>query len=582
MKNDFRPTVSSRTVFTLAGIALAAVSLVGDPALADNPQVNVDFFRPSVHPGDILDIQTATMPKQWEWGAGAWLTYNHRPMKLIGGDPYDMVRHQLVMDLFAHVALLDWLDVGVDLPFFLWSGGDGVPNGVRQNYPYLDEVSGVSLGDLRLAIKARILGGNGRGFGLGVGEDLTFPTSVAISGAAHKFDGEGNVTSTTNIIADYSRDGWIVALNVGVRVREAENIVGHQIGHQLLFGAGLQAPIICGVLEAIGTIENRTSLTHPYANEFDNGLDLMGGLRGYIGGVALTAAAGGNILQGYGSPAVRATVSVAWTPQLCKGCVHDRDRDGVPDADDACPDEAGEALAGGCPDRDRDGIPDDSDECPDTKGRIEARGCPDRDNDGIVDSRDKCPDKEGLIRFNGCPDTDEDGLPDFRDKCPQQEGPLERDGCPVKDRDGDGVMDEDDRCPDVAGDALHQGCPPPRVEVTAKRIVINEKVHFKTGKAQIMSDSFPLLKEIAEVIKANKQIRRIRVEGHTDSQGSASLNKRLSLKRARAVRKFLIGHGVAASRLTARGYGSSKPVADNSTKEGRSKNRRVEFTIVGR
>lgn len=430
-----------RLMVLTAGI-LAAVSTVPGAVRADNPEVNINYFRPSLHPGDILGIQTTTMPRQWEWGVGAWVTYNHRPMKIFG--EYDVVRNQLVMDLFAHVAFTDWLDVGVDLPLYLWSAGDEPTPPVKANFGY-HKVRGTSLGDLRLSIKARILNleeGDGSGFGLAIGEDLTFPTAMAISGANGKFEGDSNVTSTTNLIFGYTKKGWNVALNVGFRIKKGEDVVGHRVGHQLLLGAGLQAPLICGVLEAIGTIENRTSLTHPYQNEFDNGLDLMGGLRGYVGNVALVAAVGGNVLEGYGSPAVRATVSAAYSPKLDKGCMEDRDGDGIEDGYDACPDLPGIPEANGCPDGDQDGIPDADDECLDKPGHIQSRGCPDGDGDGIVDFRDKCPDKAGLIRFGGCPDDDEDGIPDDEDQCPDVPGPPANRGCPDEDRDGDGLTDD--------------------------------------------------------------------------------------------------------------------------------------------
>lgn len=556
---------------------VAVGTLAAGTARADNPEVNVNFFRPSVHAGDILAIQTTTVPKQWEWGIGAWFTYNHRPLKILEGDKYDMVRNQFVMDLFGHVSFTDWLSVGLDLPFFLYSKGDAVPTNIENAFGN-NQVSGTSLGDLRLGLKARILGGNGKGFGLGLSADLTFPTATGMSGNDNNFNGDSNVTGTPYVILDYSQDGWNVALNVGFRLRKKESIVGHEVGHQLLFGLGLQAPIICGVLEAIGTIENRTSLTAPYKNKFDNGLDLMGGLRGRIGDVALVAAVGGNALQGYGSPAVRATMSVSYAPTLEKGCVKDADNDGIPDVDDACPAEPGVASANGCPDRDGDGIPDADDECPDVKGGIQSRGCPDRDGDGIVDKRDNCPDVEGLIRFAGCPDRDDDGIPDVDDKCPDVPGTAYHGGCP--DRDGDGVADDSDQCPEVPGTLEFRGCPPPRVQVTDKKIVINEKVHFRTGRAVIRSESFDLLKEVAKVINANPRIGKVRVDGHTDSVGSDRGNLRLSRKRAAAVQKFLMSKGVKKRRLSSKGFGESKPVADNSTEEGRSKNRRVEFTIL--
>jgi len=156
----------------------------------------------------------------------------------------------------------------------------------------------------------------------------------------------------------------------------------------------------------------------------------------------------------------------------------DRDADGVPDEQDACPDEAGPEASQGCTledDRDQDGIRDAEDACPDEPGEAEDGGCPptsipDRDRDGVPDAEDRCPDQPGLPEWDGCPagawvtDGDGDGLPDFLDTCPDRAGPLESDGCPstaASDSDGDGVMDGEDTCPSEPGPADSGGCPLP-------------------------------------------------------------------------------------------------------------------------
>ncbi|HEY4717293.1 MAG TPA: OmpA family protein [bacterium] len=127
--------------------------------------------------------------------------------------------------------------------------------------------------------------------------------------------------------------------------------------------------------------------------------------------------------------------------------------------------------------------------------------------------------------------------------------------------------------------------PPPmpekktRVYIEKKKVVITETIHYETGKAVILSISYQILNEVAEVFKQNPELR-IRVEGHTDSVGADDYNLRLSQARAESVVKYLIGQGIDPNRLEARGYGESMPLADNATPEGRAKNRRVEFTII--
>jgi len=122
--------------------------------------------------------------------------------------------------------------------------------------------------------------------------------------------------------------------------------------------------------------------------------------------------------------------------------------------------------------------------------------------------------------------------------------------------------------------------PPARVEVRDNKIEIKEKIQFELAKATILEASFSLLDEIADIIKKNPHIKKIAIEGHASAEGDAKKNTKLSDDRAKSVATYLTGKGVDAGRLTAKGFGAKKPIADNETEEGREKNRRVEFVIV--
>ena len=230
----------------------------------------------------------------------------------------------------------------------------------------------------------------------------------------------------------------------------------------------------------------------------------------------------------------------------------DRDRDGIPDVSDRCPDEAGPAELGGCPDMDKDGIPNIDDACVADKGPKELEGCPDTDGDGIADRKDLCPKEAGLAKYQGCPDTDGDGIPDPDDKCPKVAGVPEESGCPKK----------------------------PSVEIVKKFSGAIRGIMFDTGKATIRPSSFALLDEAISVLKEFPNLTLI-IEGHTDSVGSDTKNLTLSQDRADAVRLYMIQRGIDAGRLTAIGYGETKPTASNKTKTGRAENRRIEFRIEG-
>ena len=119
--------------------------------------------------------------------------------------------------------------------------------------------------------------------------------------------------------------------------------------------------------------------------------------------------------------------------------------------------------------------------------------------------------------------------------------------------------------------------PPPR---KVEKIDIREKIMFETGKATIMKRSHSVLDEVAKVMESRPGIKVVQIEGHTDSVGDAEKNRKLSQARAESVLAYLVKKGVAKTRLTAKGFGPDKPVADNTTDAGKDANRRVEFTIT--
>jgi OmpA-OmpF porin, OOP family len=251
-------------------------------------------------------------------------------------------------------------------------------------------------------------------------------------------------------------------------------------------------------------------------------------------------------------------------------------------------------------DKDGDGYNDKEDKCVDRpenfNGYQDGDGCPDdpdSDGDGIVDSKDACEllaeDKDGYLDEDGCPDMDNDldGVPDTKEakkECiniPEDpDGYEDEDGCPEPDNDGDKVLDVDDFCPMVPGvkTGARPGCPkkPSLVVVTAKEIKITQQIHFAFAKAIIRPISFPVLNAVADVLKSNSKIK-LEVQGHTDNVGRKNYNKRLSQRRADAVRRYLVEQGIDGTRLQSKGYGMERPIVPNTTKRGRALNRRVQF-----
>ena len=118
--------------------------------------------------------------------------------------------------------------------------------------------------------------------------------------------------------------------------------------------------------------------------------------------------------------------------------------------------------------------------------------------------------------------------------------------------------------------------------ITDKKIVISGKVMFEYNRAVIKSASHGLLNGVAKALKKHPEIIKIRIEGHTDSDGNAKYNRQLSKKRAKSVMEYLVKAGINENRMSASGYGEEMPIASNDSDEGKEKNRRVEFTIIER
>ena len=268
--------------------------------------------------------------------------------------------------------------------------------------------------------------------------------------------------------------------------------------------------------------------------------------------------------------------------KFLEGCP-DNDKDSIANADDQCPDVAGPKELFGCPDTDGDGILDKYDACITEVGPSENNGCPwgDKDGDGLTDNIDDCPEEVGPQENHGCPwgDADGDGVTDNIDKCKAIPGPKANNGCPYTDTDKDGVLDKDDECPNTPGVKENKGCPVIEEEEQEVLNTAFENLEFETGKSIIQSGSYKSLNDLATLLK-KKTDYKLSIEGHTDNVGSASSNLLLSKDRANAVMEYLLGQGVAEDQIAANWFGASKPIADNSTPEGRQKNRRVEMNVV--
>ncbi|AKJ03293.1 Outer membrane protein [Archangium gephyra] len=323
---------------------------------------------------------------------------------------------------------------------------------------------------------------------------------------------------------------------------------------------------------------------------FYTSLDVLLGLHVRLSPVLQAQlAAGAGLLRRAGSPDFRFLLRVSYNPEWKRAdreAPHgapgevppggvDRDADGVLDLEDACPD----TPVGRAPEPSRPGCPASAPARTLTAPPLSLALC------GEMPPRSGSPGSLVL----GCPagDRDEDTVFDSVDECPdsprgEHPDPV-RPGCPASDRDQDTVPDAEDACPEQPGaPALERdrsGCPG-LVEVKGDRLLIRRPIVFASNTDTVLSESFPVLRALAEALQASPWIKKVRIEGHTDNQGTVTANRTLSVRRARSVLLWLQTHGVEPARLESAGYGHGRPVTGNDTDQGRAANRRVDIVII--
>ncbi|MBN2799164.1 MAG: OmpA family protein [Deltaproteobacteria bacterium] len=589
-------------------------------ASAQDYTVDVERFRPMPDTYGYALTESAATLKHLQMGVGMWGNYSEDSVVMVWGgervlgsgsnDGDGIIDKRSVTDLQVGIGLSRYFSFTVDAPVVLWQ--EGLEPSTADNPDANTELLSSGLMDLRLEPKLVLVDLDTSPVGLALLTQVNLPT-----GPARSFMGEGELSGMPMAVLEYAdasvhdREYFFrMALNAGYLVRQPARFRDLAMGNEFVYRGAMAL--------------------HPSPN-MELGVDMSGNLGGTRAAqhalevlpwfrvmptplVALTGGAGFGLLPGLGSPDVRLWLGATLAPSFNPDDL-DRDKDGIPNKWDQCKnipeDFDGFQDEDGCPelDNDRDTIPDTSDQCPDQPedfdGYQDEDGCPDPDNDkdGIPDVSDQCIDiPENYNDYqdqDGCPDerpiydTDGDGYRDDVDRCPFDAEDFDQwedeDGCPEKDNDLDGIVDVLDACPNQRetfnGYEDEDGCPdeaPSRVRIEKERIVIEDKIFFEVNKTVIQVVSYDLLNEIAAIIVEHPEIRRIRVEGHTDSDGNDAYNLSLSEGRAGAVVSFLISAGVEADRLEPAGFGETRPIDTNDTEEGKSRNRRVEFMIVER
>lgn len=624
--------------------------LVVGTVLYAAPAIDTQRFKPSIGVSGMVVTDTSKFLNPFTFGGMLYLHYDKEPfVQTVNSKETKVVENVFQSDLVLAFGLPFNFEIGAVIPFTMYTSGT---NTFSTNST---DLNSTTLGDIQFALRYRV-----PTFSKHVGMGLSFKASIP-TGDVESFNTADTVVYTPGVFIDFKVADLLLAFNFAYVIKDEVNVSDLELKDEVSFSVGLMYAFTRD-FELSGELFGSFQTANPFKRKEETPAEFLLSANYYVlSDLKLTAGAGLGVSPGVGTPSMRVLVGIGYVPRdidtdkdglfdridKCPtkpedkdgfedvdGCPDpDNDQDGILDTMDKCKNEPEDKDefedVDGCPDpdNDQDGILDADDKCkndPEDKDGFEDEdGCPDLDNDqdGILDANDKCmnepEDKDGFEDEEGCPDpdNDQDGILDTADKCPNspedKDGFKDEDGCPELDNDEDGIIDTLDKCPlepeTYNGVTDEDGCPDKGVELvkinlTTQKIEIKQKVFFDFDSAKISKKSFKLLLTVATIINNDKTIK-VRIEGHTDDQGKAAYNEKLSKDRAKAVMDYLIKEGkIDASRLTSDGYGSKKPLlsideltkkvndkklsskeraaAKKELKAARDENRRVDFVIV--
>jgi len=642
--------MTSRWRILVVSAALLAVSFavperaaaVETDVPANSGAVDLRLFRAAVDSKGLFGINASEIMPHLDISIALILDYGHNLFPVTAAAWNDADRNgevgageltntdtHLVSDAIDanvgfNIGLFNFMALGFSLPIVVMSGPATTGVGGWEGWPQRDvaPLGGVTpsfsaqhVGDLEIHAKFRILRAELNPVGLGAIVQLFTPTGQ-IDRALGSDPGMG--VGATAIVDWVPADWFLGALNVGARFFFA-NDAGYgplkltdsegqvfEYGHLFTFGLGASFTVVRDRLNIIVEFYGNTVMS----NFFDlrhTPMEAVAGLKIFLERNSYLYIGGGTGIFSDGFSAAEGRIFGAW---IFEPSIGDRDRDGIKDDVDQCPDDPEDRDhfedLDGCPDpdNDRDRIPDVEDDCPlipeDRDGDADEDGCPegqagDRDGDTILDANDRCPDdpedRDGFQDTEGCPDPDNDNdtIKDIDDLCPNEpedmDGFNDVEGCPDVDNENDRILDVGDDCPNEPetynGTEDEDGCPDQgRVVVTGTEVVIMDKIYFETDSAVIKPVSFDILNQVAATLNSNPNILLVEVQGHADERNTDEYNHRLTQDRANSVVEYLVRQGVAPNRLLGSGYGERCPMDTGHNDRAWDQNRRVEFKIV--
>lgn len=524
----YETKLNSTAVALTAALVGVALSLVPVPVQAQDdeggdalelPSLQLQRFQPAPGPADYITVWGTGISEHMEWTAGAYFNYGTNPMQLGAYErPGERtVSYQANLDFVGTLGLYDLVELGVLIPWTMRQRSVELQPILPVGSPSRSDLPRTGLNDLRLTAKYQWQGLHEGRFGLSFVGALSAPT-----GRSNALTSDGGFGGELLAVGEYVFAETIrTSANLGFRYRPGTRQIRENIlGNEVTWGLAAHAPFFTDDVDAIAELSGAFPLQ---SQEPLTGItpgevpvEIRGALR-YGIAPDWSLTTGMSAGMGDGIGAPR------W-----------RFFAGI----------SGKWATGGWWNVNY------------RRPRFQGRTDP-------CDPRIR-EQQLGRLRFDPteCPDH-QDGWDEDEVDTAWLDEPVESPDPEWMDRIQEDGTDEE------GGAMLRQGA-----------IIITEQVTFETGSADLTEESFAILDDVAALINRHDDIRRLRVEGHTDNVGGAGMNLELSEARSESVRQYLITMGVDADRVQAVGYGESRPVADNDTAEGRAKNRRVEFNIM--
>ena len=575
------------------------------------PDLNAQSYRPPVDAQHTLWTDDATLGPSGYLQSRLFFNYANDPLvyQYTDGEEVRLLSDVLQADVIGAVSI-SRLRLALDIPLILLTGGDSAQGG--------------GIGDLALDLKGVVLDPGDGDTGLALSGRFTLPTASTASPVAAP-----GVGWELAAIATQQFGSTLLAANLGTRGAPQTVLENVEWNDQFFYrvGVGQELSSTAGLsLDLAGALNYKAPLSNPAGSPLEV---LLGGWNRVSDSFVLRAGIGSGLTRGIGSPDLRLVAGLTYDPPTSR----DNDLDGIVNKDDACPDEP----------EDKDGY-QDADGCPDPSTRVhvtvqDPRGDYVYDVLTVVQTEEAS--QEGGADFELDLHPGEYMLSADADRYEHLEASI---AVPLQDSTYSVLLTMDPmfgylklRVVDpegklIPGATVNVDSTPPtslangsgelnldpgqhlllvrangykaekldasvmqaqlteldvtlspaKARITKEKIEILEKVYFDLAKASIKSESFQLLDDVAEILRDNPDIKLIRVEGHTDSRGSAKYNKSLSDRRAKSVRQYLMDAGIDPDRLQSEGFGEERPVDPQENESAWEQNRRVEFVIVER